>query len=385
MFTHHNPFYLDCACTTPTLKVATDTYTKFAGTCLGRANYPLAIEAQEMSLETRKQVKQWFNIPAVEMDDWQVVFGYNTTDLINKIKISIKNGFIKIETGIGHNSVSLQDDNYNNSSTLVKQLKLKVSNNLVIRNTLDGLNVYPVPHIEGTWGNNIISVYSNIDGLLVDNSDIHPVAPIVICDLAQGFFSFDKKVEKNQIYIFSAHKIYSTHLGVALVHKDILNQLIPPFIGGGAIAETDGREYRLYTDEEAYKSWECGLSDTGSICALGETIKELTKIDARSQYKQINLLTKYIKSILIDKGFEIASTNPDKHSSIVSFYDPKDLTRHIKIGEQLNNDGIACRTGGCCAESWLKANGFPHIVRLSLGLNYTYTGHNKVLTILNKL
>lgn len=346
MFTNHNPFYLDCACTTPTLKVATDTYTKFAGTCLGRSDYPLAVEAQEMSLESRKLVKQWFDIPEDQIDDWQVVFGYNTTDLINKFRMCLESEY-EIISGIGHNSVSLQNDPYANKFNLSK---------------------------------NIVTLYSNIDGLEIENDLISSIS---ISDLAQGFFSFDKEVDTNKIYIFSAHKIYSTHLGIALVHKDLLNTLTPPFIGGGTISETDGREYTLYDGEEAYKSWEAGLPDTGSICALGETIKELISINAREQYIKLGEYTKEIKELLVSKSYQIASTNPEKHTSIVSFFDPNDLGKIWSISENLAKAGINCRAGNCCAESWLNEYNFPPVVRLSLGLNYTE--HDKVLQILNKI
>jgi selenocysteine lyase/cysteine desulfurase len=344
MFTNHNPLYLDNACTTPTLKVATDTYCKFAGTCLGRSDYPLAIESQKITIEARKLVKQWFNIKEDQMDDWQVVFGYNTTDLINKFRIALENTNTNINSGIGHNSVSLQGD----------------------------------PKTNFDWSKNIVTLYSNIDGLEIANDLI---SSICICDLAQGFFSFDKQIDSGKIYIFSAHKIYSTHLGVALIHKDLLNTLIPPFIGGGTISDTDGRHYTLYNNDEAYKSWEAGLQDTGSTCALGATIKELIGINAKERYIKLTEYTKNIKELLVSKGYKIASTNPDKHSSIVSFFDPNDLGRIWSISENLAKYGISCRAGNCCGESWLNEYNFPPVVRLSLGLNYTE--HLKVLQILN--
>lgn len=350
MYKIHNcsPLYFDNACQTFPLVEAIEAFLKYTNTCASRGSYKIAEEAKEKVENTRKLVRDFFGLNT----DWEVIFGYNSTFLINLFV----NTFVykynkKIITDsalLGHNSTFLQEKNC--------------------------LNVH------GQGWLNVRTLYSNVDGQAIP-LQLFDGEVINIFDIAQGVFQH-KEFIPNSIYIFSAHKFYSTHLGVAIADKRILRFYEPLFVGGGVV-ETVTKDYFVFSPDVT-KKWEAGLQNIGSIAALGAVLEVFLKTDVRSHYQRlIKGFSGAIEAVLIEKGFSLARQDPNLTTSVFSVYrDRHDLEFADNFSDYLAREGISTRSGVLCADSYFLEKSLPTVCRISLGFNNTKEAVKKLVDLI---
>lgn len=348
---NHNQNHFDNACQTQVLSCGIKAHNKYTNICAGRGNYTIAEETLQKINETRKIIKDFFGLD----NNWCVIFGYNTTQLINHFvaTFTFKYGMSVIQdTAImGHNSTFLQDKQHFHEEAVESVL--------------------------------VKTQYSNVDGQIILDNKNYIEPKIKIIDIAQGVFEH-KDFEDNSIYIFSGHKAYSTHLGVAIVPKDILKFYDPLFVGGGMVEEVNNYSFKYSADE--IKKWEAGLQNSASIICLGEVFKELVNINIKKQYK--SLIIKYsrqIENIVKNKGFLIAKQNPNTTTTIISIYESMENIHFAnKLSKYLADNGFHTRSGVLCADSYFYEKQIPPVCRISLGINNTDESVKNLINTINK-
>ncbi|MBR2831029.1 aminotransferase class V-fold PLP-dependent enzyme, partial [Candidatus Saccharibacteria bacterium] len=214
---------------------------------------------------------------------------------------------------------------------------------------------------------------------------VHKVGGILIIDAAQAMaHSVDvlRGVEVDAI-CFSAHKLYAPSLGVIVWRDDLLEVLLPYWLGGGmvddvmldsAVLSAEGKEHR-------YTRFESGLQAWGEIIGLHAALEWLEK---RSK-KDWQNLENYAREL-----YEFLSSSSRVHlvnheaNPTMSFY-VEGLDSHL-LGEALSRENIMARTGYFCAHYYLDhVLGLPPLMRFSLGLHNRPEDIEKVKQVMGRV
>jgi len=166
---------------------------------------------------------------------------------------------------------------------------------------------------------------------------------------------------------FSGHKLYGpTGIGVLYGKEKWLNDL-PPYQGGGDMIKTVTFEKTIYNDLP-YK-FEAGTPDMSGAIGLGVAIDYVNSIGLTAiQTAEHDLLTYALGKMAEIEGIQFIG-KAEERSSVISFLiegiHPYDL------GELLDKQGIAIRTGHHCTEPIMDFFGIPGTCRASFSFYNT--------------
>lgn len=191
--------------------------------------------------------------------------------------------------------------------------------------------------------------------VLVDGAQSVPHLFVDVTNLDADFF------------VFSGHKLYGpTGIG-ALYGKSILLDKMSPWQSGGGMIENVSFDQVAYQDIP-YK-FEAGTGNIGDAIGLGVAIDYLTKVGMDFIEGHEKKLLEYALERLREiPGIRLLGEALDK-TSVISFVlsgmSPE------TVGEYLNKEGIALRSGHHCAQPVLGSLGLKSCLRASLGLYNT--------------
>lgn len=167
--------------------------------------------------------------------------------------------------------------------------------------------------------------------------------------------------------VFSGHKLFGpTGIGALYGKEDLLNEMQPYQAGGNMIQDVTFEEIKYH---KAPNRFEAGTGNIADAIGLGAAIDYVTKlgIDAIGQYEHylLEYATKLLKEI---PGVRLIGTAKDK-ASVLSF----NLQGYSndQVGQALNKEGVAVRTGHHCAQPILRRMGVETTVRPSLAFYNT--------------
>jgi cysteine desulfurase/selenocysteine lyase len=167
--------------------------------------------------------------------------------------------------------------------------------------------------------------------------------------------------------VFSGHKLFGpTGIGALYGKEDLLNEMEPYQAGGNMIQDVTFEEIKYH---KAPNRFEAGTGNIADAIGLGAAIDYVTKlgIDAIGQYEHylLEYATKLLKEI---PGVRLIGTAKDK-ASVLSF----NLQGYSndQVGQALNKEGVAVRTGHHCAQPILRRMGVETTVRPSLAFYNT--------------
>jgi cysteine desulfurase/selenocysteine lyase len=166
---------------------------------------------------------------------------------------------------------------------------------------------------------------------------------------------------------FSGHKIYGpTGIGILYGKEEWLNKM-PPVMGGGEMIKTVTFEKTVYNDLP-YK-FEAGTPDMAGAIGLGAALDYLQDLGLPSILEAESHLTAYtlgaLESIEELRFVGNARNRAGVFSFLVGDIHPFDL------GEILDKQGIAVRTGHHCAQPIMDRYCIPGTVRASLAFYNT--------------
>jgi cysteine desulfurase/selenocysteine lyase len=194
----------------------------------------------------------------------------------------------------------------------------------------------------------------------------HEVGAVVVLDACQSapHMPIDVKTLGVDFITFSGHKAVGP-TGIGVLWSSMLNEL-PPFLFGGSMIETV--TMTLATWAPAPRKFEAGVPNMAQAVGLGAAIDYLSAIGMNEIFKHEVELTGYLIKGLLDipELSIVGPNNTDARGSSVSFtvgqIHPHDL------GQYLDSQGVAVRTGHHCAWPLTRKLGVPATTRASLYL-----------------
>jgi cysteine desulfurase / selenocysteine lyase len=182
-------------------------------------------------------------------------------------------------------------------------------------------------------------------------------------------------------FVFSGHKVFApTGIGVLYGKEGLLNET-QPWQGGGNMIKDVTFEHTQYQD--APGRFEAGTGNIADAVGLGAAIDYVSKIgmDLIDQYEHYLLLyaTKLLKEV---PGLRLIGTAPQK-ASVLSFV--LDGYTNDQVGQALNKEGIAVRTGHHCAQPILRRYGLESTVRPYLAFYNTCADVHALVNVLHRL
>jgi cysteine desulfurase/selenocysteine lyase len=169
-------------------------------------------------------------------------------------------------------------------------------------------------------------------------------------------------------FVFSGHKVFApTGIGVVYGKPEVLEHM-PPWQGGGNMIHDVTFEKTLY--QLPPQRFEAGTGNIADAVGLGAAIDYLDRAGmvniSRHEHGLLTYATEALQRI---PGLHIIGTAKEK-AGVLSFV--IDGFRTEEIGDYLNRNGIAVRSGHHCAQPILRRFGLESTVRASLALYNTF-------------
>ena len=215
-----------------------------------------------------------------------------------------------------------------------------------------------------------ITHQSNVLGTINPLEEIvaraHAVGAVVVLDACQSVPHMPIDVKKLGVdfLVFSGHKAVGP-TGVGVLWSNQLEDL-PPFLFGGSMIENVAMESATWAP--APKRFEAGVPNMAQAVGLGAALDYLSKIGIDNIFHHEMALTKYFLEKLqeIPTLKIVGPLDLENRGSCISFtvgeIHPHDL------GQYLDSQGIAVRTGHHCAWPLTRKLGVPATTRASLYL-----------------
>jgi cysteine desulfurase / selenocysteine lyase len=182
-------------------------------------------------------------------------------------------------------------------------------------------------------------------------------------------------------YAFSGHKVFGpTGIGVLYGKPGLLNSM-PPWQGGGNMIRDVTFERTLY--QQAPVRFEAGTTSIADAVGLGAALDYLERVGIENVTRYEHELLAYATDRLHElPGLRMIGTAPDK-AAVLAFV--LDGVPAEDIGEALDREGIAVRTGHHCAQPIVRHYGHESTVRASLALYNTRADIDALIAALNKI
>jgi len=382
--------YLDNAATTQKPRVvldAMDEYYRTINANVHRGVHYLSQQATEACEAARALVAEFLKARHVH----EVIFTRGTTESINLVASSFGKRFLRagdsiLVSGLEHHSNIVPWQMICEE----KQARLRVipiddQGELV----LDGLENMLDDGVKLVAVNYVSNALGSINPVREIIAAAHRRGVPVLLDAAQAVQHLEVDVQELDVdfLAFSSHKIYGpTGIGVLYGKEEWLNKL-PPYQGGGEMIKTVTFEKTTYNDLPF--KFEAGTPDMAGMIGLGAAIRYVQGLGLRNIQEAEQEVMEYALGVLRDiEGFRLVGGADAHHRAGVISFLVGDI-HPFDLGEILDQQGIAVRTGHHCAQPIMDRYCIPGTVRASLAVYNTRgemdrlaAGVRKAMTIL---
>lgn len=376
--------WLDNAATTQKPKLVIDRINYFyehENSNIHRAAHELAARATDAYETARQKVQRFINAKSIN----EIIFVRGTTEGINLVAQSwgdqnLKQGDEIIVSHLEHhaNIVPWQ------LLAAKKGLKIRVipvdDDGQVILEEYGKLLNSKTKLVSFTHVSNALGTVTPAKAII---AMAHAQGAKVLLDGAQSISHMRVDVQQldPDFFVFSGHKVFGpTGIGAVYGKEHILNET-QPWQGGGNMIKDVTFEHTEY--HKAPGRFEAGTGNIADAVGLGAAIDYVNKIgiDVINQYEHalLGYATYLIKQV---PGLRLIGTAADK-ASVLSFT-LKGYTND-EVGQALNKEGIAVRTGHHCAQPILRRFGLESSVRPSLAFYNTCGDVDVLVSTLHRL
>jgi len=376
--------WLDNAATTQKPKLVIDRLSYFyehENSNIHRAAHELAARATDAYEAAREKVRAFLNAASTN----EIVFVRGATEAINLVAKSFGEQFINA----GDEIIVSHLEHHANIVPWQQLAQKKGARMRVIPVDDDGqiiLEEY-VKLLNSRTKLVSFTQVSNALGTVTPAKQIvelaHQIGAKVLVDGAQSVshMSVDVRYLNADFFVFSGHKVFGpTGIGVVYGKEELLNQ-IQPWQGGGNMIKDVTFERTVYHPAPA--RFEAGTGNIADAVGLGAAIDYVTGLGMNLIYQYEHQLLHYATHLLKDvPGLRLVGTAPDK-ASVLSFT-LKGYTND-EVGQALNKEGIAVRTGHHCAQPILRRFGLESTVRPSLAFYNTCADIDTLVETLYRL
>jgi cysteine desulfurase/selenocysteine lyase len=382
--------YLDNAATTQKPVVvldAMDEYYRTINANVHRGVHYLSQQATEACEAVRTLVAEFLGAKHVH----EVIFTRGTTESINLVASSFGKRFLSagdsiLISGMEHHS------NIVPWQMICEEKRARLQVIPIDENgelMLDGLERMLADGVKLVAVNYVSNALGSINPVREIITAAHRHGVPVLLDAAQAVQHLEVDVQELDVdfLAFSSHKIYGpTGIGVLYGKEEWLDKL-PPYQGGGEMIKTVTFEKTTYNDLPF--KFEAGTPDMAGMIGLGAAIRYvqglgLGNIEAAEQ-EVMEYALKVLREI---EGFRLIGGADAHHRAGVISFLVGDI-HPFDLGEILDQQGIAVRTGHHCAQPIMDRYCIPGTVRASLAVYNTRSeidrlaaGIRKAMTIL---
>ena len=342
---------------------------KFHNAAVHRGAHQLAEEATDAYEGARTKVANFLGAKEEE-----IVFTKSATESLNLIAYAMGNAAPGTRFGLNSkNSIVVTEMEHHANLIPWQQLAARTGSQLswfevTPEGRLDLSNINSVitedtKVVALTHQSNVLGTINPLDAII---KRAHEVGAVVVLDACQSVphMPIDVKTLGVDFVTFSGHKAVGP-TGIGVLWSSVLNEL-PPFLFGGSMIETVTMTSATWAP--APRKFEAGVPNMAQAVGLGAAIDYLTKIGMDAIFEHEVQLTGYlIKGLLAIPELSIVGPkNTDSRGGSVSFtvgqIHPHDL------GQYLDSQGVAVRTGHHCAWPLTRKLGVPATTRASLYL-----------------
>jgi cysteine desulfurase/selenocysteine lyase len=346
-----------------------------------RAAHELAARATDAYEGARERVRKFINAPEVE----EVIFVRGTTEAINLVAKSwggqhVGEGDEIVVSNLEHhaNIVPWQQ------LAAAKGAKLRVipvddSGQVLLdeyRKLLnDRTKIVAVTQVSNALGT-VVPVKEIVElahragaRALVDGAQSVSHMRVDVQDIGADFF------------VFSGHKVFGpTGIGVVWGKREVLEDMRPWQGGGNMIADVT---FEKTVFQPIPNKFEAGTGSIADAVGLGAAIDYVNKVGIENiaRYEH-DLLVYGMAQLGAIPGVRLIGTATDK-ASVMSFVLDGYTTE--EVGQALNDEGIAVRTGHHCAQPILRRFGVETTVRPSLAFYNTFDEIDRLVAVVRRL
>jgi cysteine desulfurase/selenocysteine lyase len=369
--------YLDSGATSQKPNVVIDAESNFYrlhNAAVHRGAHQLAEEATDAYEGARNIVADFLNAHVDE-----VVFTKSATESLNLVSYAMGNAAAgtRFHLKAGDSIVITEMEHHANlipwqqlaarTGALLKWFSVTEEGRLDLSN-IDSLIDSTTKVVALTHQSNVLGTINPLDAI---TRRAHEVGAVVVLDACQSVphMPVDVKALDIDFLAFSGHKaVGPTGIGIFWGRSELLADL-PPFLTGGSMIENVTMESATWA--QAPKKFEAGVPNMAQAVGLGAALDYLTKIGMDNIHRHEVELTSYLLNGLSDiKDLRIIGPKTtDLRGGAISFT-LGDIHPH-DLGQYLDSQGIAVRTGHHCAWPLTRKLGVPATTRASVYLYNT--------------
>ena len=348
---------------------AESNFYKFTNAAVHRGAHQLAEEATDAYEGARLKVANFLGAKEEE-----IVFTKNATESLNLVAYAMGNAALGSRFALSSKDQIVVTEMEHHANLIPWQqlaartgaelkwfevtpegrLDLSAINSIITENT----KVVALTHQSNVLG--------TINPLAAITARAHEVGAVVVLDACQSVphMPIDVKQLNVDFLAFSGHKALGP-TGVGVLWSSVFEEL-PPFLFGGSMIEAVTMTSATWAP--APRKFEAGVPNMAQAVGLGAALDYLTEIGMQSIFDHEVELTGYlIEGLLqIPELSIVGPLNTDARGGSVSFtvgqIHPHDL------GQYLDSQGVAVRTGHHCAWPLTRKLGVPATTRASLYL-----------------
>lgn len=375
--------YLDNGATTQKPQVVIDTLAEYYATYnsnVHRGVHFLSQKATDAEEAARRGVRDFIHAA----HEHEIIFTKGTTDSINLVAYSFAKKYIQpgdeiIVSEMEHHSNIVPWQMACEDRGAVLKVWRMDEKGVLDLNELKGLITEKTKMLAITWVSNTLGTVNPI-AEIVQIAHQHNVAVMVDAAQAIQHLPIDVQALDIDFLVFSGHKIYGpTGIGV-LYGKEKWLQEMPPYQGGGSMIKTVQFSGTTYTDLPF--RFEAGTPNIAGAIGLHAALKYVSNIGLPAIAAYEHELLEYAQAQLSTiPGLRFIGEAPDK-SATISFL-IGDL-HPFDVGELLDKQGIAVRTGHHCCQPIMDKFGIPGTVRASLSFYNTRADIDALVSGLQK-
>jgi len=230
-----------------------------------------------------------------------------------------------------------------------------------------------------THQSNVLGTINPLDAIV---KRAHEVGAVVVLDACQSVPHVRVNVVELDVdfLAFSGHKsVGPTGVGILWGKSELLSEL-PPFLTGGSMVTSVTMESATWAD--APQKFEAGVPNMAQAVGLGAALNYLSNIgmDAIAQHERS--LTGYaLDKLLQIPGLRIVGPQDNVDRGAALSFTIKDIHPH-DVGQYVDSQGIAVRTGHHCAWPLTKIMNVPATTRASF---YLYNDEQDVDALVEAL
>lgn len=375
--------YLDNGATTQKPQSVIDTindyYTHFNSN-VHRGVHHLSQVATDKVEAARHKIAQFLGTDNVA----EIIFTKGTTDSLNLIAHSLGKHLLEE----GDEIILSELDHHSNlvpwhmiaeeKSAKIKAWKVQENGTLNMEDlkSLIGPNT---KILSVTWVSNAFGTVNPIEEIIAFAKSKNVA---VVVDAAQGIQHLPSHLIEYgaDFIVLSGHKIYGpTGIGVLYGRKEMLDTL-PPYQGGGSMIREVFMDHTTY--HESPFRFEAGTPHIAGMIGLGAAIDFVNEIGIDKIHQHEVELIEYAEQELSKiEGIQIYAKGIEKSGAISFNFDG---LHPFDVGELLNMQGVAVRTGHHCCQPLMRAFDIPGTIRASFAVYNNFEDIDRLKAALDK-